>query len=107
MIDEPQRTKIGEQAEPPIPDVSTPTTEADLDATIAATFPASDPPNFAGGITGVPKATDEPPVGAHPMGGAEEGSEDLAKKLDETIAVVPPPVDEDEPGDAVESPLNP
>lgn len=72
--DDPKKAKIGEQAEPPIPDIVAPTSDEDLNAAIEDTFPASDPPKLAGGITGIPSDAGKmegPPVGTHPLAGAE------------------------------------
>jgi len=54
-------------------DVSVPQDDDELNDALEDTFPASDPINFAGSSIGSPdrEETEEPPVGAHPMGGAE------------------------------------
>ena len=72
---------IGESADPPIADVSVPQTDADLTKALMDSFPASDPVNYAGSITGIPADVDRTPVGTHPLGGAEAGSEEA---LDES-----------------------
>lgn len=72
---------MGERAESPIADVSAPQTDADLTKALMDSFPASDPVNYAGSITGIPADVDRTPVGTHPLGGAEAGSEEA---LDES-----------------------
>lgn len=65
-------------------DAVTPQTDDDLNSALEDTFPASDPINFAGGVTGIPADRDitpppstSPPVGTHPLAGGEGAPADL------------------------------
>lgn len=77
---------MGESADPPIADVSVPQTDADLTKALMDSFPASDPVNYAGSITGIPADVDRTPVGTHPLGGAEAGSEEALDKSAPSLA---------------------
>lgn len=62
----------------PESDVTAPTTDAELDQALEDTFPASDPINFAGSTAGrSPENAENPPVGTHPLAGAEGGEKDI------------------------------
>jgi hypothetical protein len=86
----PRQDETQTELEPHQLDVQAPMTDDDLAQALEDTFPASDPINFAGSITGIPAETPSAttpsaaPIGAHPLAGSDEERADAAADTDET-----------------------